>query len=108
MIANPRSHIVTYILAVVPSLAFATSLITENPADPEGASVAIDGDLLVGSEAAPKDLHVNGGVYVRETALFERGLRIGELSGNYVYPAWDTNYGELIHFSGAPDYARVP
>ena len=42
----------------------AQSLITEDPADPDGPSVSVAADLLIGDSAQPQDLHVHGDTYL--------------------------------------------
>lgn len=55
----------------------AQSLITEDPADPDGPSVSVAADLLVGDSAQPQDLHVHGDTYLNGDLGLNGALSIG-------------------------------
>ena len=55
----------------------AQSLITEDPADPDGPSVSVAADLLVGDSAQPQDLHVHGDTYLNGDLGLNGTLSIG-------------------------------
>ena len=55
----------------------AQSLITEDPADPEGPSVSVAADLLIGDSAEPKDLHVHGDTLLDGNLGLNGALNIG-------------------------------
>ena len=55
----------------------AQSLITEDPADPEGPSVSVAADLLIGDSAQPQDLHVHGDTLLDGNLGLNGALNIG-------------------------------
>lgn len=69
-------HLLLPILLLLKSTS-AQSLVTEDPADPDGPSVSVAADLLVGDSVNPKELHVHGDTLLDGNLGLNGSLSIG-------------------------------